>query len=73
MHYTVKKRDGVWTVATDHVLLSFDSYGTAVDTAQCAAQVLRGARTRFNQRSLLGETPPAIREPAAIATVQMRL
>jgi hypothetical protein len=41
MIYSVRKRGGVWTVATDEVLLSFESYGSAVDAAQGAAEVLR--------------------------------
>ena len=41
MIYMVQKRGGVWTVATENGLLSFETYRAAIDTAQGAAEVLR--------------------------------
>jgi hypothetical protein len=49
MLYSVKKRGGVWTVSTDNVLLSFESYGAAVDTAQGAAEVCRRSGARCSE------------------------
>ena len=64
MVYSVQKRGGVWTVATNQALLSFDSYGAAVDAAQGAAAVIRRSGTRSNQLSLLGDMPVVIHGPA---------
>lgn len=41
MIYVVTKRAGVWTVATDGFLLSFENYNAAIEVAQGAACVLR--------------------------------
>jgi hypothetical protein len=41
MIYVVKKRAGVWTVATDKFVLSFENYDAAIEVAQGAACVLR--------------------------------
>jgi hypothetical protein len=40
MMYLVKKRAGVWTVCAGEVHLIFESYCSAVNTAQSAAEVL---------------------------------
>jgi hypothetical protein len=58
MIYSVKKRGGVWTVAANEVLLTFDNYGAAVDRAQGAADVLRRCKTRCAIR--LEVTPTAL-------------
>jgi hypothetical protein len=42
MRYAVRKRDGRWTVCAGHVvLLAFDDYTEAVETAVNAAAILR--------------------------------
>ena len=58
MIYVVRKRAGVWTVATDEFLLSFENYSSAIEVAQGAACVLRH---RVAQR---GQSP--WREPDAL-------
>ena len=40
MIYIVSKRKGVWTVGASGVLMNFDDYCSAVDTARGAAKVL---------------------------------
>jgi hypothetical protein len=57
MIYVVKKRAGVWTVATDKFLLSFENYDTAIEVAQGAAGVLRRrGRTRLASAPLTSDT-----------------
>ncbi|WP_157100201.1 hypothetical protein [Rhodoplanes sp. Z2-YC6860] len=55
MIYKVQKREGVWTVASQETLLSFESYGHAIDAAQGAAEVIRRSRRQLNQFAYLSE------------------
>ena len=48
MIYTVKKRNGAWTVDTGGVMLTFESYIAAVNTAQEAAQILKRSHSRLD-------------------------
>jgi len=54
MIYVVQKRGGVWTVATDQVLLSFENYAAAVEAAQGAADVIRRSGRHLDRHSQVG-------------------
>jgi hypothetical protein len=49
--YAIRKREGRWAVcADDNVLLQFDTYDEAVETARSAAGVLANRRAAVAQR-----------------------
>jgi hypothetical protein len=58
MIYVVKKSAGVWTVATDKFLLSFENYDPAIEVAQGAACGLthRGRRRVGSIPTLLADS-----------------
>ena len=41
MIYNIKKRNGAWVVDTEGVMLIFESYIAAVDTAREAAEIAK--------------------------------
>lgn len=57
MIYSVQKHGGVWTVSTNQVLLTFESYRDAVDAAQNAANVIRGTRKRIHYTDVANSYP----------------
>ena len=58
--YAVRKRRGQWTICADeNVLLNFETYDEAIETARSAIEVLSDRRSQI-------ETPqPAIELPSA--------
>jgi hypothetical protein len=63
MIYSVQKRGGIWTVSANEVLVSFENYIDAVDTAQGAAEVFRRSKTGSSQADRFGLIPTVIKSP----------
>jgi hypothetical protein len=57
MPYIVSKRKGVWTVGAGGVVMNFDDYCSAIDTARGAARVLEDIRTKRGQSAGGVQTP----------------
>jgi hypothetical protein len=57
MPYIVSKRKGVWTVGTGGVVMNFDDYYSAIDTARGAARVLKDIRTKRGQSAAWVQSP----------------
>jgi len=55
--YTVKKRHGAWVIDANGVMLNFESYLEAVNTAQGAAETLRRSRNRLSRVSWSKDIP----------------
>ena len=52
--YVVRKYQGQWSVcANDGSLVTFDSYGEAIETARLAAAVIRKTRKQIGRRKAL--------------------
>ena len=69
MIYVVRKRAGVWTVATDEFLLSFENYNAAIEVAQGAACVLRHRATQRGQSPWRAPDAFLAREPGYASTI----
>jgi hypothetical protein len=69
MIYIVSKRKGVWTVGASGVLMNFDDYCSAVDTARGAAKVLERISRKSEQVAAARRSPtePLIESQSIIA------
>jgi hypothetical protein len=57
MTYIVSKRKGVWTVGAGGVVMNFDDYSSAIDTARGAAQVLKDVRAKGGPAAIAVQRP----------------
>ena len=65
MTYIVSKRKGVWTVGAGGMLMNFDDYCSAIETARGAAKVLEDVATKSRSSGGPQDAHPRTGAPAS--------